>query len=300
MIVAENLFQEILLAPANAGADELLIVSGFATASMAHRHMEELAQLGSRVQLVYGMAPTAGVSLADDAMFKHLESGGRFNCHYRIEQPPVHSKVYVWMSEGVPRKAYVGSANYTQAGFFGTHQEEAMAEADPDRALAYFQSILRGSLEIGHEDVGEHVTLFTPEKREKVGGDCVKLPLVTRSGEPGVRSGLNWGKRPGRNPNQAYLPVPSTIAQSNFFPRRATRFTVLTDDGFSFIAVAAQDNAKAIHTPDGNNILGEYFRRRLRVVLGQRVRGSDLRAYGRTDVEFCKLDNETYFMDFSV
>jgi len=75
---------------------------------------------------------------------------------------------------------------------------------------------------------------------------------------------------------------------------------VLTDDEFSFIAVRAQDGDKAIHTPDGNYILGRYFRDRLGVDRGAPVVGDHLRAYGRTDVEFGKIDDETFFMDFSV
>ena len=313
-VIAKNLFQEILLAPARTGADELLIVSGFATASMAHVHLDEIE---SRVRLVYGMAPSAGVSLADDSMFKQLKQRGRFNCHYRVESPPVHSKVYVWMSHGSPEKAFIGSANYTQSGFFGTHQGEAMMEADPEQALSYFNEILSGSLEVGHNDIERHVTLYSREnvpyshrgtshssqRTNTPVTDCVRLPLVTRrTGEPGVRSGLNWGQRPElrRNPNQAYIPVPAPVGRRGFFPPRATRFTVRADDGFTFMASTAQDDAKGIHTPDGNNILGAYFRRRLGVASGAPVTGNHLRTYGRTDVELCKLDDETYFMDFSV
>ena len=296
-MITRNLFQDVLVKPAKDGCTELLIVSGYATASMAHRHLEEI---GASIKLVYGMAPVDGVSQIDNAMFRKLEEQGRFNCHYRVDRPPVHSKVYLWMTEGIPAKAFVGSANYTQAGFLGTHQQEAMSEADPTQAFAYFNTVLRGSLEISHEDIEQRVAFFSPEERASSSEDCVNLPLVTQTGEPGSRSGLNWGQRPGRHPDQAYIPIPTATGQTGFFPPRATRFTVLTDDGFSFIAVVAQDNDKAIHTPDGNYILGQYFRDRLGVSRGDRVIGNHLQSYGRTDVEFCKLDDETFFMDFSV
>ena len=302
-MISGNLYREVLVEPAEAGATELRIVSGYASASMAHRHLREdaLQRTGVSVQLIYGMAGADGVSLVDDSMFGQLQERGLFRCHYRIERPSVHAKVYLWMNGDNPIRAFVGSANYTQRGFLApAQQQEAMAEADPERALAFFEATLRGCLEIDHEDIDDHVALFSPRQMQPETQDSVTLSLLTNRGDVAARSGLNWGQRPGRNANQAYLRVPTNIAQTGFFPSRATQFTVLTDDGLSFIAVTAQDGDKAIHTPDGNHILGEYFRRRLGVTLGSFVTRQHLERYGRTDVEFRRLDDETFLMDFSV
>ena len=308
-MISTDLYREILVKPTEAGATELLIVSGYATASMAHRHLTEpsIKTKSIAVQMIYGMASAEGVSQADDAMFARLEENEPFTCYYRIERPAVHSKVYVWMSNDTPIMAFVGSANYTQRGFLGGHQQgEAMAETDADDALAYFREVLAGAMEIGHDDIEEHVTLFSPTNQHDASNECANLPLIiTRGRDSGIvhpRSGLNWGQRPEerRNPNQAYIPIPASIAQTGLFPDRAVRFTILTDDGFSFIGAVAQDNNKSITSPEGNNIIGEYFRRRLGVGIGTPVDRSHLDAYGRTDVRFCKLDEETFLMDFSV
>lgn len=303
-MITTNLYQEILVKPAELGASELYIVSGYATASMAHRHLNESAIKSgeTKIHLVYGMAPVSGVSLADDAMFTRLSENGLFECHYRVEQPAVHSKVYVWLSHDTPIKAFIGSANYTQRGFLGNYQEEAMEETDPVVALQYCQSVLSGALEIGHEDIEDHIILFSPEQQDSDTEDCVTLSLVTRHGVVAERSGLNWGQRPEhhRNPDQAYLRIPAHIARTEFFPPRGTQFTVRTDDRVTFMAVVAQDGSKAIHTPDGNNILGEYFRRRLGVPLGDPVTRAHLDNYGRTDIRICKLEDETFEMDFSI
>ena len=85
---------------------------------------------------------------------------------------------------------------------------------------------------------------------------------------------------------------------SDFFPPVGERFTVVTDDREVFACARAQDYGKAIHTPSDNSQFGRYFRARIGVDEGARVRGDDLRRYGRTDVDFIKLDNETYHMDF--
>lgn len=48
-----------------------------------------------------------------------------------------------------------------------------------------------------------------------------------------------------------------------------------------------------------NSELGEYFSYRLGLPSGAKVTKEDLERYGRTDVDFYKLDEETYYMDFS-
>lgn len=114
----------------------------------------------------------------------------------------------------------------------------------------------------------------------------VKLPLCLRE----------W---PGRDPNQAYLSLRAEVYNTNFFPERGTPFTVLTDDGKTIICSRAQDHGKGIHTPHNNALIGEYFRNRLGLASGAVVSAEDLRRYGRTDVHFYKIDDETYYMDFS-
>ena len=76
----------------------------------------------------------------------------------------------------------------------------------------------------------------------------------------------------------------------------------MTDDGLSFVAVRAQKSERgdAIETPEGNHILGAYLRSRMGIPGGAPVAKRDLDNYGRTDVEFCKIEDGTYYMDFSV
>lgn len=66
------------------------------------------------------------------------------------------------------------------------------------------------------------------------------------------------------------------------------------------ICVRAQDGGKGLHTTLNNSLLGEYFRYRLGVKNGEFVTREHLLKYGRTDVDFYKIDDENYYMDFSV
>lgn len=302
-MLSQDLYENVLIAPARSGATELLIVSGYATAAMADKHLKEdtLSERGVRIRLVYGMAKHDGVRQVDHARFLELQRRGFFECHYRIVSPRIHAKVYIWLKDNSPFLAFAGSANYSQTAFLPSSQQtEVMIEANPDLAAQFFLDSLHGSMEIEHDDIADNVQLTTVESALVSSGQQETISLLTSNGDVGRRSGLNWGQREGRNPNQAYIRVPVAIGKSDFFPERARQFTVLTDDGMSFIAVVAQENGKAIHTPDGNNVLGEYFRRRIGVELGSYVTRGHLERYGRTDVTFIKLDDETFWMDFAI
>ena len=311
-MITENLFNEILVKPAREGATELLIVSGYADANMAYRHLDEptVKQRRIHIKLVYGMAPRDGVLIADHEGFKRLEGGGFFECHYRVEHPAVHSKVYVWVANSEPVKAFVGSANYTQPGFgLGRNDGEAMTEADPNRANDYFDRILRGAMEITHEDIESRVAFRRHDPRAEQDGDCRTVSLVSAhaGGDVPAASGLNWGhsERPSRTENldEAYIQLGAQLGREEFFPPRPNRFTIVPDDGPAFTAVRAQKAGEgdAIETPDDNAFLGEYFRHRLGIPYGTPFSRALLEAYGRTDVTFCRTDHdEIYEMDFSV
>jgi hypothetical protein len=129
----------------------------------------------------------------------------------------------------------------------------------------------------------------------------VTLSLLAADGTMHSKAGLNWGQREGRDPDQAYIPVPAEVHRDlpGFFPPLGRRFTVQTDDGEVFICVTAQQNRKGLETPEDNSLLGRYFRRRLGVGSGEFVTRDHLQAYGRTDVKITKIDDDLYIMEFS-
>ena len=95
------------------------------------------------------------------------------------------------------------------------------------------------------EERRENSKIFTTQKTKSVphhlyGLPTVKVSLLTGSGTVGTRSGLNWGQRPGREPNQAYIPLKVPVYRTDFFPERTIHFTVLTDDNKILICTRAQ------------------------------------------------------------
>jgi len=132
--------------------------------------------------------------------------------------------------------------------------------------------------------------------------EFVTLPFTTKiKGELQVpkSSGLNWGQRPEREQNQAYLSVPAYIQRSFFFPVPGVIFEIECDDGEYFQCLRAQAKGKAIHTPENNSLLGLYFRHRLGVMPGYMVKIEHLTKYGRTSVDIYKVSDLKYNLDFS-
>jgi len=324
----DKLFTELLVQPVQNGCNHICVVSGYATAAMAFHHFQELRNQNNsfKISLIVGMCAQDGLSQSNHKAFQDLMQSsyiGRFECSYLINSPPVHSKVYCWLRDNKPEQSYLGSANYTQNAF-GSNQREAMTGCPPEQALDYYRSLLPQTIICTHPDAENLIQIYNDryfaDLRRKANvsqppASTVPVPVSNWTGLPSVtvsfldrygdlpqRSGLNWGQRPevGREPNQAYIKLPSSIYETDYFPVRTVHFTVLTDDGKVLICSRAQDNGKAIHTPHNNSLIGEYFRNRLGLPNGAPVTLDDLKRYGRTDVVFYKIDDETYYMDFSV
>ena len=331
-MITDNLFDRVLVEPFEPNST-LYIVSGYSSATMASRHFSHLIGDGLRragfisrqdlrIELIVGMAKHDGISRRDHEGFQEIatEYPGLFICRYVAYHPPVHSKTFAWYANGKPKIGFTGSANYTQRAF-GTSQREAVIESDPELARNYFDIIRQDTVDCSDPHVADqiaiHDTLRYPTRMtsqntaevtegypEVLGGlgqlRHERLSLLNDRGSLPQRSGLNWGQRPGREPSQAYIRIPVSLARTDFFPPISEHFTVITDDDKSLICVRAQDQAKAIETPDNNSRMGLYFRHRLGLQEGSPVSLEDLERYGRTNVDFYKIDEETYFMDFSV
>ncbi len=321
---AGGLFNEVLIKPAKEGCNNLYIVSGYGTAAMAFHHLGTLKEAGLKVniELILGMCPKDGLSESNHRGFLHLmenEFKDAFKCSYVVNPPPVHSKVYAWFKDDKPMFGFIGSANYTQTGF-SSRQKEAMAKCSAEDCFRYYESLYEQTIYCNHIDAGDIVRIYndlTYERllRQKIikedevpedfvlhGLPHVKVSLLDNEGNLPNRSGLNWGQRPElhREPNQGYIRLPADVYKSSFFPDVGEHFTVHTDDDKVLICSRAQQNGKAIHTPHNNSLIGMYFRNRLSLQSGKLVTEEHLLKYGRTDIDFYRIDDETYFMDFTV
>ena len=223
-----QLKQHILFDPLQLDVNELYIVAGYATPNMASwfiTNVECPRERAINIHLIVGMVPYDGLSVSVHNGFKDLmtqelpDSVNSFTCSYVYQNQPVHSKIYVWAKDGVPVCAFSGSANFTQSAF-SNRRREIMSECNPQEALDYFHSIEGDSIYCNHAEVEEYIVLhpaheildrenrpIRPVATTEI--PSVTLSLLARGGETGRKSGMNWGQREGRNPNQAYIPLPS-------------------------------------------------------------------------------------------
>lgn len=317
MLLCNHLAEQILFNPLYDHADELNIMSAYATPNMLswylknihHRVFEPI-----KINLIVGMVPFDHLSVSIHEGFKGIVSSdlpaevSSVKCSYVYDQPAEHGNLYIWSRNDELLSAFTGSANFVQNSFIGSGRREIMKPCAPAEAMDYYNSVISRTVYCNHAEVEEYVIIKSahpvldtecnpigPMDPEKT----VELSLITKTGEPGTKSGLNWGQRSGREPNEAYIPLPAPIARSGFFPLEKQHFTALTDDRIRLTLRVEQQGDKAITTPERNSDLGEYFRRRLELANGAYITRADLDRYGRLDVAFTKLDDETFYMDFS-
>jgi hypothetical protein len=301
---------------------KLKVLTGYASSAFLFHILEQYPEI--EIDLIIGMSKKDGINRWDHEKYVQIvNQNPRVNILYRVTTPGVHSKIYYWYDELMGNSnIFVGSANFSWNGF--RDQIELLVEANHCNVDDIFDIDTLNLTECNACDVEEHIKFHNLRLRrinhnieevqifeetsseETTSLQLNKLPYVDlslmldRLNTIHERSGLNWGQRDGREPNQAYIPVPTSFNNTNpdFFPPLEQDFSLITDDGQQLICVMAQGGRKAIHTSESNSIMGRYFRQRLGVPLGSKVEVQDLINYGRTKVRIYKLDSETYFMDY--
>lgn len=307
-----NLYDAFIVNPIKAGFSNLTSITGFASSAFAAHVLDIFGNIS--IKLIIGMARVSGIPESDHIVYRHLINrfSDRFHCYYYIGNQPIHAKAYVWTM--IPQRiGFIGSPNFSWHGF-GKYQEMAV-RSDPNQILEYANEILEEAVS-ATSNIDGIIPIIdsTPEhahylqaahgrtQHELAEPKSVYLSLLQADGKIHKKSGLNWGHRGRKNLNEAYIPVRSQIhnLDQTFFPVLKERFVMHTDDGENFVCVMAQVNRKAIETPEDNGLLGEYFRQRIDVLSGEFVEKSDLEKYGRTDIQITKIDDDLYYMDFSV
>lgn len=317
----DNLYSSALIKPTSK-ANRLYIVSGYASATFARRHIVELLRVKKNfeINLIIGMPSAKSDHMA--FLLLHKEFKGMFNGYYLQSQPPVHCKVYSWFNNNKPSFGFAGSANYSQFGFFSDQQLNQLSDEDPVEIKKLYDGLLKKSIFIPDHKIVLPVGHRIPRVKSVPPGEIqweipdkrVTISFLDKSGNLPAISGLNWGQRvekrihpitkkvsfAKREPNQAYLSLKGDSRKEGFLPERAFTFSLITDDKATFDCAVAQDGRKAIHTTNDNSLIGKYIRNRIGVPLGGLVTVDDLEKYGRTDYTIEKIDDETFLLDFSV
>jgi len=165
-MIIKDLYRTALIDPCSQGADELRIVSGYATSAMASRHLADLQKMNPsvKISLLVGMCPLDGLALGNHNGFCEIASNSleNFVCSYIRTLPPVHGKLYSWYKEKQLRKSFIGSANYTHCAFF-SHREILSEISDPD-VMSYYDTLKNDSIYCTHGEI-EDAVRFHNDKR---------------------------------------------------------------------------------------------------------------------------------------
>jgi hypothetical protein len=319
---SKNLFDTALINPAIAGADELMVITGYSSPSIVNRQFEALEKRGLniKVRILVGMASLEGIDSNSHLGFIRLSNNAsrNFSCRYLLSTSITHSKNYLWLKKGKPVVGFTGSANYSINAFSG-NVIESLTPDNPKHIKELFEILSKESVDCTDLRVTKLFNIFkTPTRAplnyrtsdeeipspkkiafQSTGLPCQNLSLLARNGEVHQRGGINWQLN-RKDKNAAYIPVPASVARSGFFPVPGEFFKVICDDGSTLLMATEGAGGKQITTPESNQILGHYLRSRLGVKSGAEVTLNDFKKYGRSDVTFYKKSAKLFYMDFSV
>lgn len=295
-----------------------------------------------QVKLVVGRAVAEGLPRSTRAYLMVLDQEAtRLGGGVRLASPPSHAKIYcVTVDESTDASihAFVGSSNLTENGLRDWHEcmvsttgPDALAARDEaERLFSTGRPLAEARLtdqSLLHPLPGRARGIpLAPEPGASPTDLELRLSFLTRMGELGEASGLNWWHAGGRDrhPDEAYVPLRSADVRSGLVERvfgsslPGTRFRAVFHDGTEMEMmlqgqqlVRLQNGetvraAKQITSAGNTYEFGTWILRRiLGIPYGQVVRLQDLIAYGRTDITFRRIgtdsnNNAIVFVDFSV
>ena len=308
---SDSIAQQLFFQPLSERTSKLCILTSQATPSMASwllKSYKEQGRADIEVELIITNVFDEGIDTISHEGFKELHGDrysniwNNFSCCYLCKPPITKQNYYIWRNGETPVKAFECSCAFSQQSMLKTNND-AISLCSVTYANALYEKNVDLSIYCNHSEVEDFIVVRSPHamlpsisSKE----NCVRLSLLARGEEIGTKSGLNWGQRNNRNKNEAYIPLPAKIARTGFFPLNKQHFLVVTDDNHTLLLRVEQQNDKAITTPASNALLGEYFRNRLGLPNGSYIKKEHLIAYGRSNVTFYKIDEEQYYMDFSV
>lgn len=312
-MISEKIMKAVLIDPAHEGGAELRIVSGYASPAMLESHLRMFQEAGYSVNIhltigmLQGKLDEQNKASYQDVMSTEWGGSKAADVSVICQGPAVHSKVYVWSGPGNYRKAFAGSANYSVSAMLEEKTMEVCSEVDWASASQYVRRCELNSRSVNltpatpsrrQSEPAFMLTDAAPEETSIIRSDFIEIPLLVLEGgimQTPSRSGINWGQREGREPNQAYLSLSSQIR--DFFPAPPIRFMVYTRTFGGFVGVRAQAEGKGLQSSTNNSILGIILRQALGVKEGAYVTTEDVTRAGMQTLRCYRLVSGDFFLD---
>ena len=167
-MITTDITRTVLFDPLVLDVNELYIVSGYATPTMLSWYIKNLyhkTRTPIKISLLVGMVPFDGLSVSVHEGFVQLirddkpQEIQKLECSYIYDDPAVHSSLFIWAKDGVPQRAFAGSAYFVQSSFVGHHQQETMELCNPKEAMRYYESLIGRSIYAQHAEIEEYVQI---------------------------------------------------------------------------------------------------------------------------------------------
>lgn len=312
--------------------DKIVIISGY----IGVQTIQHLIRLPQHIEIIviYGMYGSERISAP---LHEALVKIARYNKNIKIKYAtiPIHSKIYVWWQEHTIKHVLVGSANFSASGLMNDYKEVLSDIDDPfyDNLKLYIEKVLANSMDCTNPEITVKTSPKVPKTDHKLQtfldkGIC-RATLLNNQGLVSKKSGLNWCFSSGHvTEGDAYIAIlreyirmypqlfPAKKYVDNINPnsdgrknRENDTIELIWDDGERMLALleGQQYDAKTgliypkqLSSSPKKSILGIYLRKRLGVSTDHLITKSDLKRYGRDNIDISLIGEGLYYMDFSV
>lgn len=290
--------------------------------------IEKIMELYPHLDLnIYVGMAREGVSQENHVKYNQLmrEYSG-LRIYYKVYYPLTHIKLYQFIKNDNHKKAYVGSANFSEAGFFSN--QELLVESNSNFE-DLFNEIKNKSLLCTDSEVYTFVNFFdedgepisnipeyieespkvveeksknSTEKNDKLRimrslrrnltstNYDLKIPVMLESGKFNDNKGINaWARK-----QTPYLRQSNKYPFSNYFPTDR-EFTVIFEDGNIFEGNINTGKATELKMhPD----FYMYLKNKLHIAEQRPITYEELKENNLLEIKVYKLENNEYFFKF--
>lgn len=334
MLYTENL-SKVIFDNFDLTIDEFIVISGWLGAVQ----IEEAVKKKVKITALFGMSANSGVPGPNHQKLRMMDMNhSNLQIYYALPGNNVHSKIYVWKSRGVIKKALIGSANFTYQGINTDFREslQTVEQSDFKKLKEYLDTILIPSKieRCSNKNLKTKITstarlLITDPTALIIEGEegnvkTIRLTLLDNRGNLSQGgSSINWGHgKAHTKPNDAYIKISKSAIKTGFFAQKSYEkkpgvpdsrvknvrqtMKIIWDDGTVMECleegsqyVGEVEYPKQISSAKKKEILGLYLRKRLGIKSGEKVNIEDLKKYGRTFIDITATGPNSYYADFS-
>jgi len=317
-------------------SNKLEIASGYVSFDIINRYKSDfyrIADNGGSAKLLLGMAFYEGLNSNKlnllQEMSRNLERANDKSGVYVTYSGKFHGKIYKF-SQNEESNLYIGSSNFSRSGLseniectIQVKDRETIIEANSFLDFLFAEenatSILKADITVpGTTKYYEKLSLKTLDDLEKYNVKSINIPTLPRFNFPLSRivekekSNLNvyfgkgrWSRATGNvAPRPWYeielIATKDIINSSPIYPKG--EFLAYTDDGYIIPMKTSGDYYKNIRSRGNLKILGQWIKGKLQkkdvLIPLTPVTQDTLDAYGNDSINFYKIDDGRYYMQF--